>query len=682
MHTATTAPFAHRRSVILTATICTASLLISVFAASRPAKAAVVGNVYVAVTPCRLVDSRDPATIWLTPTTLRVKVASKCGVLAEATAAALTMTVTQTTGEGFLSAIPTGTAQQDVSILNFQAGQTRANGATVQLSASGVIDVFASVPTQIIVDVSGYFRPAIAGQASAGRFIAVAPARMLDTRTTAPVTARSTITVPLPQFVPSDASALAITITATDTQGEGYITAFQPGAVLPNASVLNFDRANQIRAAGFIASVSAAGINLYSSVRANIIVDITGYFTGSSAPTNADGLFVPVTPRRVLDTRTGQPVQAASSVTVGLATIASAPMAAIAANWTLTQTTGVGYVSAYSPGTAIPDTSTVNSDAAGQTIANLGFVKVSGGSVAAYSSATTHLLVDVFGWFMQSGQDSTVVAAVGDMVCPPTGAVTVFTCRQAAVSNRIIADSPLSMLLTLGDLQYDNGELAYFQTAYESSYGRLKNITKPAPGNHEYNTAGAPGYYGYFGAAAGDPTANNPTRGYYSFNVGSTWHVVSMNSNCSIVSCSVGSAQEQWLRNDLNASTRPCLLAFWHHPRFSSGAGHGDNTSVTPLWNALYDKGADLVLNGHEHDYERFAPQRGDATASPSGIREFVVGTGGKSLTPFNAARPSSEVRIPLTFGYLRLTLSPSSYSWQFITELGIVADAGEANCH
>ena len=138
--------------------------------------------------------------------------------------------------------------------------------------------------------------------------------------------------------------------------------------------------------------------------------------------------------------------------------------------------------------------------------------------------------------------------------------------------------------LALGDLQYENGELASFQSAYEASYGRFKAKTKPAPGNHEYNTASASGYYTYFGAPAGDPT-----KGYYSFDVGTTWHIVALNSNCSVVSCAAGSAQEQWLRADLAASTRPCTIAYWHHPRFSSSS-RGNDTSVDPLWHALAER--------------------------------------------------------------------------------------------
>jgi hypothetical protein len=268
------------------------------------------------------------------------------------------------------------------------------------------------------------------------------------------------------------------------------------------------------------------------------------------------------------------------------------------------------------------------------------------------------------------------VAAVGDAVCPPSGAVTSTTCRQVAVSNLLVNNPSLTWFLALGDLQYENGELANFQTAYEASYGRVKAKTKPAPGNHEYNTAGAPGYYTYFGAAAGDPT-----KGYYSFDVGSTWHVIALNSNCAAVACAAGSAQEQWLRADLAAATaRPCTIAYWHHPRFSSGS-HGNDTTTAAFWTALQQFGAELVLNGHEHDYERFAPQLPTGVADAKGIRELVVGTGGRSIGSFGTTAANSQVRMQ-GFGVLDLTLGTNAYAWRFVDESGAVRDSGTGTCH
>jgi len=272
--------------------------------------------------------------------------------------------------------------------------------------------------------------------------------------------------------------------------------------------------------------------------------------------------------------------------------------------------------------------------------------------------------------------EGVTVAAAGDAACPPGSAVTAATCHQMVVSDRIVTDPSVTWFLALGDLQYENGALASFETAYDASYGRLKAETKPVPGNHEYNTAGATGYYTYFGTTAGDPT-----KGYYSFDVGSTWHVVALNSNCAAVACAAGSAQEQWLRADLAAaSTRPCTLAFWHHPRFSSNE-HGDDPTVAPFWNALSGAGAELVLNGHDHGYERFEPQSPAAAPDPNGIREIVAGTGGRSLYAFGAPHANSAVR-DAAFGYLRLTLGDRAYSWQFVNESGVVTDSGTGTCH
>jgi hypothetical protein len=268
-----------------------------------------------------------------------------------------------------------------------------------------------------------------------------------------------------------------------------------------------------------------------------------------------------------------------------------------------------------------------------------------------------------------------VIAAVGDMVCAPTSAVTSTTCRQLAVSSLINGDPAVQAFLALGDLQYPAGELANFQTAYEASYGRFKAKTKPAPGNHEYETSNATGYYAYFGSLAGDPT-----KGYYSADIGTSWHVVSLNSNCTFVSCAAGSAQEQWLRADLAASTRPCTIAYWHHPRFVSSS-RGDNTNTDPLWRAIAADGAELVLAGHEHVYERFAPLDGNGTADANGVRSLVVGTGGASMGSFGTTHANSLLRVR-TFGVLKLTLLASSYSWQMIAENGSVLDSGTGTCH
>jgi hypothetical protein len=235
-------------------------------------------------------------------------------------------------------------------------------------------------------------------------------------------------------------------------------------------------------------------------------------------------------------------------------------------------------------------------------------------------------------------------------------------------------------VLALGDLAYSSGTASEFANCYDPTWGRHKARTMPSPGNHEYNTPGAAGYYGYFGAAAGDPA-----KGYYSFDLG-TWHIVALNSNssCAAVPCGAGSVQEQWLRQDLAAHPTSCTLAYWHHPRFSSGANHGNNSGMQALWQALYDHGADIILNGHEHIYERFAKQSPAQQSDPTyGIRQFVVGTGGRSHYGLAATpQPHSEVRNGDTYGVLQLTLQPTGYDWEFIPVAGeTFSDSGSDVC-
>jgi len=230
-----------------------------------------------------------------------------------------------------------------------------------------------------------------------------------------------------------------------------------------------------------------------------------------------------------------------------------------------------------------------------------------------------------------------------------------------------------------GDIAYESGTSTEFNNCFNPSWGPYKARMKPAPGNHEYVTAGATGYYGYFGSQAGDPA-----KGYYAYDLGA-WRFYALNSNCSAIGgCAAGSPEETWLRADLAANPRQCVAAYWHHPRFSSGE-HGSSTISQPFWQALYDYNADLVLNGHDHDYERFAPQGPTGAAdSARGLREFVVGTGGRSHYAFPGAFiANSQAQNADTFGLLKLTLSATGYSWQFLPEAGkTYNDSGSANCH
>ena len=225
-------------------------------------------------------------------------------------------------------------------------------------------------------------------------------------------------------------------------------------------------------------------------------------------------------------------------------------------------------------------------------------------------------------------------------------------------------------VFTAGDNVNGAGTPRQYRDCYEPTWGRHKGRTRPSPGNHDYATSHASGYVGYFGAAAGP--------GYYSYQVGG-WHVMSLNSN---IPADPGSAQYEWLQSDLDSSRAACSVAYWHDPVFSSGS-HGNNSHMQAIWRLLYGHGVDVVINGHDHDYERFAPQDADGRPDPSrGIREFVVGTGGVSLRPFKSVRANSEVRDSSTYGVIKLTLRTHGYDWEFVPVAGgRFRDAGSGTC-
>jgi hypothetical protein len=286
-----------------------------------------------------------------------------------------------------------------------------------------------------------------------------------------------------------------------------------------------------------------------------------------------------------------------------------------------------------------------------------------------------------------------VIAAAGDISCDPAnsnfngGNGSSSSCRDKYTSNLILNNPGVAAVLPLGDNQYYCGGFAAFQASYDLSWGRLKSISYPSVGNHEYLTSGgtdcdagnegAAGYFRYFGTAAGDPK-----QGYYSYDVGS-WHLIALNSQCGTAGgCGATTAQGQWLRADLAAHSNQCLLAYWHIPLFSSG-GRANNNSRS-FWDALYAAKADVILTGHDHIYERFAPQSPTGALDPTnGIREFIAGTGGANHTSLAALAANSEVLNTNTFGVLELTLYSDNYTWQFVPEAGhTFADAGSQSCH
>jgi acid phosphatase type 7 len=251
----------------------------------------------------------------------------------------------------------------------------------------------------------------------------------------------------------------------------------------------------------------------------------------------------------------------------------------------------------------------------------------------------------------------------------------------------IKADSATAKLLgnipgtvyTLGDNVYDHGTREEFRNCYDPTWGKYKKRTKPTAGNHDYETAAAKPYYDYFGARAG-----SPRRGYYSYDRGA-WHIVALNSNCAEVGgCETNSPQGEWLRNDLARSDANCTLAYFHHPLFSSGQ-NTTTTAVRPFWEILYNRDAEVILVGHAHSYERFAPQTpGGNKNLENGIRQFVVGTGGKpAINPFDGTAKNSQRKNDKTPGVLKLTLKPNSYDWKFVPIAGKeFRDSGSDGCH
>ena len=256
-----------------------------------------------------------------------------------------------------------------------------------------------------------------------------------------------------------------------------------------------------------------------------------------------------------------------------------------------------------------------------------------------------------------------VIAAAGDIACGHAG-VQADECRHRWTSDRVLEIDPDAVLL-LGDLQYESGQIFKFRRFYDPTWGRFKDISRPSPGNREYNTAEARGYFRYF---------EEPPP-YYSFDLGA-WHLISLNSE---IPYEEGTPQNDWLEQDLAATTARCVLAYWHEPRFSSTNYVEDDPK--PLWVDLFRARADVILNGHMHNYERFAKMRtGGRIDLDRGIRQFVVGTGGKSLHGFNTELAGSQARYTY-FGVLRMTLAPKSYRWAFVTEYGRVLDEGWSRC-
>jgi len=262
----------------------------------------------------------------------------------------------------------------------------------------------------------------------------------------------------------------------------------------------------------------------------------------------------------------------------------------------------------------------------------------------------------------------TATASSGDAVLVGAGDISKCSNNDDEATAKLL-DGISGTVFTTGDNAYDNGTTSEFTNCYNPTWGRHKSRTKPSPGNHDYNTSGAAGYFQYF---------NNPPA-YYAYNLGA-WRIYALNSEIDV---SASGAQGTWLQSDLAANPKQCALAYWHKPRWSSGSSHGSASSMQAIWQILYNAGAEVVLNGHEHNYERFAQMNATGATVSQGLREFVVGTGGASHYAFGSALSSSEVRNSSTFGVLKLTLHSSSYDWQFVPVAGSTfTDSGTSNCH
>lgn len=407
---ATTRRFGGRIGAVATA-LATATLSLTVATLpTAPAQAAPAPgsatSAFQPLDPCRLFDSRDSGARLASHQGVTVPTTGRCGIPEGTVALALSVTATQPVQGGYVTVWPGDQARPATSTLNVAGGETRANGAIIGLGGDGSIAVAASVPLHVVIDVTGAF--VATDGATAGRFVPTSPTRLLDTREgDGRLPAGGAVTVPLPAGVPADATAVAVTIATSDSVAAGFFTAYPTGTSRPLSSALNTDGRGQIRATGALVPVSAGGFTVFSQAGEHLIVDMTGWFTGPSAPWSAEGLFVATAPTRLVDTRGDGPLFRNGTIELDPVSVTGAPVAAIAANWTLTHTWKAGYLTAHPARTARPFASTANADRRHQDVAQFGISATSTAGVEAYSSAGTDLVVDVTGWFTGSPMATT-----------------------------------------------------------------------------------------------------------------------------------------------------------------------------------------------------------------------------------------------------------------------------------
>jgi acid phosphatase type 7 len=284
-----------------------------------------------------------------------------------------------------------------------------------------------------------------------------------------------------------------------------------------------------------------------------------------------------------------------------------------------------------------------------------------------FALLTVISLVIALGFILLGGHPISVNAQTTSIIIAGAGDISSCSNSNDSKTAQLLGQIAPSIVFTAGDNAYDSGTSAQYTNCYQPTWGQYKSKTKPVPGNADYNTSGASGYFNYFGVPK-----------YYAYNAGA-WRIYALNSE---IDASSTSAQVQWLKNDLAANPKKCVLAYWHKPRWSSGV-HGNNSNVQPLWQALYNAGAELVINGHDHSYERFAQLNANGTALNPGLREIVVGTGGSGHTGFGTILSTSRAHNSSTYGVLKLTLGSDGYNWKFVPISGqSYTDSGSTSCH
>ena len=412
--------------------LCAATAVVQPAVALPHVDAAVAStSAYVSVQPCRLADTRlNSGFVRVDPLTLQITTRGICGIPANATSLALTLTVVSPQASGFLTAWPSDRARPVVSNVNFDVNQIRANGSITRVDAAGTFRVFTSVASEVVVDVVGAFVPATS--TAAGRLVPRPSTRLYDSRPGPKRDAGSVMTLGLPAGVPADAVALALNVTVTESSGPGFVTEFPAGRQMPTSSILNVDQVNQTRAAAGIFPVSASGVALFVSGGGHIVVDMLGYFTGPSAAAGTDGLFTAADPTRLLDTRGASPLGSGVPLYPGGGLeLATSQGGSIAYN--VTSVNGnPGYVTAFPAGTSRPSTSTVNSVGGGDIVANFAISQVSNRGLGFFSQSQTDLLADVQGWF--SGPSLTATQPPPANTPPPPPQVQYSACITDGLS--------------------------------------------------------------------------------------------------------------------------------------------------------------------------------------------------------------------------------------------------------